>query len=74
MENNEILSRLMADGQQTTSSVVETSPVSTVVEHDLSLSTARVVAVRYKVFSFVLLLLVVLVFLYGVLPSWDNLQ
>ena len=52
MENNEILSRLMADGQPSTP---EAKPVTAVVEEDLGLSTARVVAVRYKVSAFILL-------------------
>ena len=72
MENSEILSRLMADGQPTTS---ESAPVATsVIEQDLSLSTARVVAVRYKLFAMIFFLLSVIVILYAVFPSWDALQ
>lgn len=71
MENNEILSRLMADGQPTTS---EVKPVTSVVEEDLGLSTARVIAVRYKVSAFILLVLWIVVLLYAILPSLDSLQ
>lgn len=75
MENNEILSRLMADGQPTSSTPTETAPVAAKpVDSDLSLSTARVVAVRYKVFSMVLLLVSALLLLYAILPSWDALS
>ena len=44
----------MADGQPSTP---EAKPVTVVVEEDLGLSTARVVAVRYKVSVFILLVL-----------------
>lgn len=74
MENNDILSRLMADGQPNTSTVTTEPLVSSVQDQDLGLSTARVISVRYKLLSLILLVLGIVVFLYAVIPSRDALQ
>lgn len=72
MENNEILNRLLADGHSSPSE--PSSSVIPEVEQDLSLSTARVVAVRYKIFAMVLFVVSLIILLYAILPSWDSLQ
>lgn len=77
MENNELLSRLMADGQptaSTSSSEPVVSVQSSQKDEDLWLSTARVTAVRYKLLSMILFVLGIVISLYAILPSWDALQ
>lgn len=72
MENNDILSRLMADGQPTDQEL--TPVVEEELLENLDLSAARIAGVRYKVSALIFFVLIVFVIIYAIFPSWDAWQ